>query len=296
MRRTRWCIFLLCCMSVMVVLSSCGSSKPTDKDLKDAEDKIEQVYKKSQPPALDGKKTTDAQKQTIEQPIKSTTSKTDTTQSSKTPTDATKTDITKKDTSKTDVKKPAEKPESSKKTDTVKNETTGKTTPDTGKTVTTTQNVTTTKKPQDSPVTEKKIDTKKTVVSKDAAKDPKERNVEDVVKEKETYQYKSHNKRDPFINPYATPEEKDGSTTQQSVVDAEDVDFSKLNYRGIIHYGNEVVAMLEDDSGRGIVLKIGSVIGGAKVESITREMVVLRRFVIKTEGQPRDIILHKVTE
>lgn len=293
MRLLQWSFFT-CIIMLFVFSIGCGSNKPADKDLEEAEKKIEQAYKKSQPPALDEPKNQDSKTQTIEQPQKNTTVSTNV-----------KTPVASKDSTKTEVKKT---PETNKKqSDTVKNteqkqpvktpqtaQKDQKTTDTTKQTTTSAQKPVTTQK--DTETQQKKVETKKTVVSKDSAKKPDERSVEDVVKEKEVYQYKSHNKKDPFINPYAS-EEKDSSTTQQQrLADTEDVDFSKLNYRGIIQYGNELVAMLEDDAGRGVVLKVGSVIGGAKVESITREMVVLRRFVIKTEGQPREIILHKVTE
>lgn len=283
-------IYITVIMLILFLTVGCGTSKPSDKDLEDAEKKIEQAYKKSQPPSLDETKTQDGKTQTIEQPKKTQTATQDV-----------KKTTTTQDPGKTEVKKTPDVVQ--KNTEPIKKTEPTQTSQTTTKPVdtTTTKTVTTTaQKPVETkkdPVSQpKKTETPKTVVSKDAGKDSKERNVEDVVKEKEIYKYSSHNKRDPFINPYGSNEEKDGTTSQQKLVDAEDVDFSKLNYRGIIQYGNELVAMLEDDAGRGVVLKVGSVIGGAKVESITREMVVLRRFVIKTEGQPREIILHKVTE
>lgn len=268
---------------------SCNSSKPSDNDIKAAEDQIKKKIDNSTvTPKLSDNKTPDFNQQNLNQKKSSEETKT-TVSTDKTSSDKTVKTITPQDKTKSDLKNSDK--------NTVQKNTTTQVKDDTKKVIPskdTTQKVATT----DTKNQTQKDVTKNVVQTKELGQDKKERTIEDVVKEKEVYQYNSHNKRDPFINPYIvdTTEDTSVNLNQRKGQEDENVDFSKLNYRGLIQYGNELVAMLEDEAGRGLILKVGSVIGGAKVESISKDMVILKRFVITNEGQPREIILHKVTE
>jgi len=282
-------IFILIMGVFLGIVASCNSTKPTDADIKAAEDQIKKkIDSSSVIPKLSDNKTPDFNQQNINQKKSSDETKTIV------PSDKNALDKTVKTTMTPDKTKID--PKKSDK-NTVQQNTTTPVKDDTKKVIPSkdsTQKVTTT----DTKSQPQKDVTKNVVQTKELGQDKKERTIEDVVKEKEVYQYNSHNKRDPFINPYVVDSTENTSVilNQQKGQEDENVDFSKLNYRGLIQYGNELVAMLEDEAGRGLILKVGSVIGGAKVESISKDMVILKRFVITNEGQPREIILHKVTE
>ncbi|HDS03609.1 MAG TPA: hypothetical protein ENN72_07890 [Firmicutes bacterium] len=111
----------------------------------------------------------------------------------------------------------------------------------------------------------------------------------------QAYQYKDHGKKDPFLLPADTVKDKSGKLTSGLAGSQEgEVDFSKFTFKATIKYGVESVAVLEDSGGKGIILRVGEVFGGAKVISITSEKIVLRRLTLKSEDQSREIVLQRV--
>ena len=111
----------------------------------------------------------------------------------------------------------------------------------------------------------------------------------------EVYRYQDHSKTDPFLSPGDLSREKGGklNTTLSGSREGE-IDFSKFAFKATIQYGVEHVAVLEDSAGKGIILRVGEVFGGAKVISIDSERLVLRRLTVKNEDQSREIVLQRV--
>jgi hypothetical protein len=132
---------------------------------------------------------------------------------------------------------------------------------------------------------------KKTAASPAPEKKPESEKTEVV----QAYQYKDHGKKDPFLSPADTVKDKSGKLTSGLAGSQEgEVDFSKFTFKATIKYGVESVAVLEDSGGKGIILRVGEVFGGAKVISITSEKIVLRRLTLKSEDQSREIVLQRV--
>ena len=117
-------------------------------------------------------------------------------------------------------------------------------------------------------------------------------------KKKEVYVYNSHGRQDPFVKPFNEKIAAKKILNKKDSTDSDayenDFDFSKYFYKGTIKYGHESIGMIENKNGKGIILKVGDVIGGAKVVEITKEKIVLTRIAIRSRGQAKNIILHKV--
>ena len=111
----------------------------------------------------------------------------------------------------------------------------------------------------------------------------------------EVYRYQDHSKTDPFLSPGDLTREKGGKLNVTLSGSREgEIDFSKFSFKATIQYGAEHVAVLEDSAGKGIILRVGEVFGGAKVISIDSERLVLRRLTVKNEDQSREIVLQRV--
>lgn len=109
------------------------------------------------------------------------------------------------------------------------------------------------------------------------------------------YRYQDHSKTDPFLSPGDLSREKGGKLNVTLSGSREgEIDFSKFSFKATIQYGAEHVAVLEDSAGKGIILRVGEVFGGAKVISIDSERLVLRRLTVKNEDQSREIVLQRV--
>jgi len=111
----------------------------------------------------------------------------------------------------------------------------------------------------------------------------------------EVYRYQDHGKYDPFLSPGDLSRKKGGKLNVNMSVSREgEIDFSKFSFKATIQFGTEHVAVLEDSAGKGIILRVGEVFGGAKVISIDSERLIMRRLTVKNEDQSREIVLQRV--
>lgn len=111
---------------------------------------------------------------------------------------------------------------------------------------------------------------------------------------KVVYRYNPKGKRDPFLLPGVTAagEKKSISVADLKAEKGSEIDFSKFQLKATLNL-NGWTATLEDSTGKGVILRIGDVFGGAKVVSITKDTITLRRIRILSEGQERDVVLKK---
>ncbi len=110
---------------------------------------------------------------------------------------------------------------------------------------------------------------------------------------KETFDYKNMGKRDPFEIPLT---EKDITEPQGTGVQDEgyEFNFSQFKYKGLIKLLDSSIALIEDDSGKGIRLKEGDSFGGAVVVEINKNEVILEKQPKEKKGSPKQIILEKI--
>lgn len=139
----------------------------------------------------------------------------------------------------------------------------------------------------------------KTVAKNKQEKNNKEKNNEKARKKekkhkkkklefKEIFTYKNLNKRDPF----ELPDTSEFETLTEKTKGA-DFDFSKYKYKGLLDLG-EKMAIIEDSTGKGFILKEGDNFGGALVKNISNEKIILKKSYVESTGSKKEIILEKV--
>ncbi|TYB31386.1 MAG: pilus assembly protein PilP [Candidatus Mcinerneyibacterium aminivorans] len=107
---------------------------------------------------------------------------------------------------------------------------------------------------------------------------------------KETFNYKSLGKRDPFESPISKSKLNQPQTSAQGGIE---FNYSRFSYKGIIELTSEKIALIEDSSGKGFRLKKGDSFGGAVVEEITKDRVILKKIQKEAGGTSKKIILEK---
>ncbi len=113
---------------------------------------------------------------------------------------------------------------------------------------------------------------------------------------KPVYSYNPRGKRDPFKLPSGLSVGGEKKLTVAGMSGGKapgEIDFAKFQLKATMNL-NGWTATLEDSSGKGVILRMGDVFGGAKVVSITSDTITLRRLKVLSEGQERNIILQKV--
>ncbi len=107
---------------------------------------------------------------------------------------------------------------------------------------------------------------------------------------KETFTYDSQGKNDPFK--IEVESSSYGSVSGES--GEYQFNFTRFKYKGMLSFGNEKKALIEDVNGKGIILKKGDAFGGAKVEEISKNEIILIKTYIESTGGSKKIILERV--
>ncbi len=142
---------------------------------------------------------------------------------------------------------------------------------------------------------ERKEAVKKVMVTRKIEKKP-EVKLEKKIEEKEEYHYNPQGKRDPF-KPFIVIEPRKPRVKRVKVplTPLQKYDLSELKLTAIIIGMGEPRAMVEDNFGKGYILKVGDYIGknGGRVIKIEKDRVVIRESYINYLGEEetKDITL-----
>jgi len=120
----------------------------------------------------------------------------------------------------------------------------------------------------------------------------------EVIKPVQTYSYTPIGKRDPF-RPFFLDAQR--IKTSENPSPLEQFEIEQLKLVGLITGLDKPVALVEDPSGKGYIIEIGTAIGrnGGKVSSITKDEVMIEEEYFSSEGKriinkiPMKIILDR---